>query len=362
MTRRPTPAGLLAFLALFALFVAACGGGSDGDSSSGEASTDATTGAGEEPTTVRLGYFPNVTHASAIVGVEKGIFEEKLGDDELEVATFNAGPAAIEALFSDALDATYIGPNPAINAFAKSNGEAIRIISGATSGGAALVVKPDITKPADLKGKKIASPQLGNTQDVALRSWLKDQGITTTTEGGGDASIVPQENAQTLETFKSGAISAAWVPEPWVTRLVDEGGGKVLVDESTLWPHGDFVTTHLIVRTEFLKKHPGAVRRLLEGQVAANEFIAANPSEAQTVVNAGIEKITSKKLADNVIQGAWKNLRFTNDPIAVSLKGSADHAVDVGLLEEVDLEGIYDLKLLNEVLTKAGEAEIDASL
>jgi NitT/TauT family transport system substrate-binding protein len=347
---------LVVVLALVVVLFSACGGGGGG-SDGGDGSTAATAAGArdEKPTTIRLGYFPNVTHATAIVGVEKGIFQEKLGDDTLEVSTFNAGPAAVEALFSDALDATYIGPNPAINAFAKSNGEAIRIISGATSGGAALVVKPAITKAADLEGKKIASPQLGNTQDVALRSWLKDQGIATTPEGGGDASIVPQENAQTLDTFKSGAISAAWVPEPWVTRLVTEGGGKVLVDESTLWPDGAFVTTHLIVRTKFLEEHPGAVKRLLEGQVAANEFVATNPSEAQALVNQGIEQATSKRLSDAVIQGAWKNLRFTNDPVASSLKTSAAHASDVGLLEKVDLDGIYDLTLLNQVLKAAGE-------
>jgi NitT/TauT family transport system substrate-binding protein len=348
-----------------ALLLAACG---TGDDAGGASNTEAKANPGakanaeaEAPTTVRLGYFPNVTHASAIVGVEKGIFEEKLGDDTLEVSTFNAGPAAVEALFSEALDATYIGPNPAINAFVKSKGDAIRIISGATAGGAALVVKPEITKVADLKGRKIASPQLGNTQDVALRYWLKENGIATTPEGGGDASIVPQENAQTLETFKTGQISAAWVPEPWVTRLVTEGGGKVLVDETSLWPKGEFVTTHLVVRTKFLEEHPGAVRRLLEGQVAANAYIAEHEAEAQSLVNQGIEKITSKRLADNVIVGAWKNLRFTNDPIASSLAGSAEHAEAVGLLEKVDLHGIYDLDLLNEVLNEAGEPAVKAS-
>ena len=355
MSRRTTrpSAPLLALLALLALVAAACGGSDDGGGGAAAAA--------EEPTTVRLGYFPNVTHASAIVGVEKGIFQEKLGEDELEVSTFNAGPAAVEALFSEALDAAYIGPNPAINAFVKSNGKAIRIISGATSGGAFLVVKPEIAAAADLKGKKVASPQLGGTQDVALRYWLEDNGLDTTTEGGGDVSIVPQENAQTLETFKTGDIAGAWVPEPWATRLVTEGGGKVLVDEADLWPDGDFVTTHLIVRTKFLEEHPGAVRRLLEGQVAANAFIAANEAEAQALVNKGIEKITSKRVADPVIQGAWKNLRFTNDPIASSLAASAKHAEEVGLLEEVDLDGIYSLDLLNEVLEAAGEDEVKAA-
>ena len=346
---------LLALLFPLALVAGACGSGSESSGGSTAGAASGSEPAEEEPTTVRLGYFPNVTHASAIVGVEKGIFQEKLGDDELKVSTFNAGPAAVEALFSEALDATYIGPNPAINAFVKSNGEAIRIISGATSGGAFLVVKPEITKPADLKGEKIASPQLGGTQDVALRSWLKENGIATTAEGGGDASILPQENSQTLETFKTGDIAAAWVPEPWATRLVNEGGGKILVDEADLWPQGEFVTTHLIVRTKFLEEHPGAVRRLLEGQVAANTFIAENEAESQKLVNAGIEKITTKALAEPVITGAWKNLRFTNDPIASSLATSAEHAEEVGLLQKVDLDGIYALDLLNEVLEEAGE-------
>jgi NitT/TauT family transport system substrate-binding protein len=314
--------------------------------------------AAERPTTVRLGYFPNVTHASAIVGVEKGIFQEKLGDDKLEVSTFNAGPAAVEALFSEALDAAYVGPNPAINAYVTSKGAAIRIISGATSGGASLVVRPDVTDAGSLRGRTVASPQLGGTQDVALRSWLAGKGLKTTPEGGGDVRIVPQENAQTLETFKSGDIAGAWVPEPWATRLVTEGGGKVLVDEADLWPGGDFVTTHLIVRTAFLKEHPATVRRLLEGQVAANAYLADHVTEAQTAVNDGIERITSKRLADALITAAWPHLRFTNDPIASSLKTSAEHAEQVGLLDDVDLSGIYDLRLLNEVLQAAGEQPV----
>ena len=235
--------------------------------------------------TLRLGYFPNITHAPAVVGVEKGIFAEKLGADvKLEPKTFNAGPAAIEAVFSGALDATYIGPNPTVNAFSKSKGEAVRVISGAASGGVALVVKPGITGPQDLKGKKIATPQLGNTQDVAIRYWLKQQGLTTTKEGGGDVKIVPQENAQTVETFNSGAIDGAWVPEPFVSRLVN-AGGKVLVDERDLWPDKKFVITNLLVSTKFLKAHPDVVQKLVEGQVAANEFVNTKPDEAQQAIS-----------------------------------------------------------------------------
>jgi NitT/TauT family transport system substrate-binding protein len=365
MRARPRHALLAAALvAVVALILGACGsGGSTAPAGGAGATASAGTVPADEaqPVTLRLGHFPNVTHATAIVGVESGIFAKALGTDKLEVQTFNAGPAAVEALFSGALDATYIGPNPAINAFAKSNGEAIRVVSGATSGGASLVVKPAITSAAALKGKKIASPQLGNTQDVALRYWLEDNGLKTDPQGGGDVSIVPQENAQTLETFKSGTIDGAWVPEPWVTRLVQEGGGKVLVNEDTLWPGGKFVTTHLVVRTEFLKQHPATVYRLLQGQIAANDFVNQTPAEAQKLVNQGIEKLTGKRISDAVITAAWKNLAFTNDPIASSLTASAQHAAGVGLLQKVDLKGIYDLSLLNTALKNAGKPEVKAS-
>jgi NitT/TauT family transport system substrate-binding protein len=182
--------------------------------------------------------------------------------------------------------------------------------------------------------------------------------LKTDTQGGGDVSIVPQENSQTLEGFKSGAIAGAWVPEPWATRLVQEGRGKVLVDEASLWPGGKFVTTQLVVRTEFLNKHPDAVRRLIEGQVAANAFVNANPAETKKIVNDAITKYTGKGIASAVIDAAWKNLVFTNDPVALSLTASAQHAEAVGLLDPVSLDGIYDLSVLNAVLKSQGQATI----
>ncbi|MEY2424776.1 MAG: sulfonate transport system substrate-binding protein [Actinomycetota bacterium] len=345
---------LLTLLAALLIVVSlgACGS----DDNKKEASTATTSSAA--PVTVRLGYFPNITHATALVGVKKGIYAEKLGNDKLETQTFNAGPLAVEALFANAIDATYIGPNPAINAFAQSNGDAIRIIAGATSGGAALVVKPEINSAADLKGKTVATPQVGNTQDVAWRFWLKEKGLTTDTTGGGDVKTLAQENGLTLQTFQTGDIQGAWVPEPWVTRLVQEGGGKILVDEKDLWKGGDFVTTHLIVRTKFLEEHPATVKRLLQGHIAATKYVNANTADAQAVANAEIERITTKKLADGVITTAWKSLRFTNDPIAASLKLSATHAQAVDLLDPLNLRGIYDLTLLNELLSGAGEGTV----
>ena len=218
-------------------------------------------------------------------------------------------------------------------------------------------MRDGIDAPADLAGTTLATPSLGNTQDVALRAWLEEQGYTTDTAGGGDVSITPQDNADTLTAFQTGAIDGAWVPEPWATRLVSEGGGHVLVDERDIWPDGRFVTTHLIVTTEFLADHPDVVKRLIEGLADAVDAANDDPATAQTTVNDGIEAVTSSRLADATIAGAWEHLEFTLDPIASSLQTSADHAIAAGLLDPVDLTapGIYDLTLLNEVLAERGE-------
>ena len=352
-----TPALAVALL----LSVAACGDDDPG-ASVGASASPSEAAAGGEQVTLRLGYFPNVTHATALVGVESGTFAAALGADvELETQTFNAGPEAVEALFAEALDATFIGPNPAINAYAQSNGDAIRIISGSTSGGASFVVRPDITGPEQLSGTKLATPQLGGTQDVALRAWLAEQGLETDIEGGGEVSILPQENSATLDAFKAGEIDGAWLPEPWATRLVLEGGAKVLFDERDIWPEGQFVTTHLIVRTAFLEEHSDVVKKLLEGQVQATELVSADAAAAQAQVNTQIEAITGKALDDQVLATAWDHLEFTVDPVASSLQTSADHAIEIGLLDQVDLAspGIYDLSLLNEVLTANDQPAVE---
>ena len=313
---------------------------------------------GGEAAAIRLGYFPNITHAPALIGVKDGLFAKALGSTKLEAKTFNAGPAAIEALFSGAIDATYIGPNPAINGWATSRGTGLKIIAGSTSGGAGLVVKQGINAPADLKGKKIATPQLGNTQDVALRAWLKQNGLNADTQGGGDVSVLPQDNATAVQAFAQGAIDGAWVPEPNLSRMVLDSKGKILVNEKDLWPGGQFVTTHLIVKQDFLKKYPATVKKLVQGHVAAVDFIAANGAQAQTDANAQIESLSGKPLKPEVLKAAFANLTFTTDPIAPSLFTSAQHAQDVGLLKPVDLKGIYDLTILNEVLKAGGKSAV----
>lgn len=305
----------------------------------------------DQPLTLRLGYFPNLTHAPALVGIKKGYFASALGSNvTIETHTFNAGGDAITAILSNSIDATFVGPSPTTNAFVQSHGEAVRVIAGSTSGGALLVVRPGITSVAQLKGKKIADPQLGATQDVALRWFLKNNGFATDTLGGGDVSILPQDNAQTLTAFKQGQIDGAWVPEPWASRLVVEGKGKILVDERDLWPQGQFVTTNLIVRTDFLQAHPKRIKALLEGLYQAIAYLNSNPSDAQTLTNGAVSEITGKALANGVVAAAWPHMTFTLDPLAATLKVSADHAHAVGLVPAVNLKGLYDLSLLNQVL------------
>ena len=310
---------------------------------------------------VRLGFFPNVTQAPALVGIAEGTFTAALGSGvDLQTSTFNAGTEAVEALLAESLDVTFIGPNPAINAFARSDGDAIRIVSGSASGGAYLVVKPEITSVEQLKGTTLASPSLGNTQDVALRAWLKDNGLKTTPDGGGDVSILPQSNSTTLESFINGDLDGAWVPEPWATRMVQEGGGSVLVDERDLWPDtdGQYVTTHVIVRTDFLNAHPDLVKAVLVGLADALALIEADPARAQADVIGQITEIVGSEPSAEVIARSFGHLTFTLDPVAASLRKSADDAIAVGLLDPVDLTEIYDLTLLNEILAERGEPEV----
>ena len=311
------------------------------------------------PLTIRLGFFPNLTHAPALVGLQNGLFAGQLGQAvTIEQHTFNAGGDAVIAVLSGSIDVSFVGPNPTVNAYVQSRGQAIRVISGATSGGALFVVQPGITSPSQLRGRKIADPQLGGTQDVALRWYLKSVGLNTDTLGGGDVSVLPQDNSQTLNAFKQRQIDGAWVPEPWASRLVVEAGGRVLVDERDLWPNGNFVTTDVIVATQFLHNHPKRVKALLEGLYATVAFLNANAAQAQSIASAAVARITGKKLADGVVSAAWPHMGFTLDPLAATLKTSADHARSLGLLRDANLNGLYDLTLLNEVLAEHNQAAV----
>ncbi len=276
---------------------------------------------------------------------------QELGDTKLSTQVFNAGPDVVEAVFAGALDAAYIGPSPAINAYGQSDGEAVRIISGAASGGAQLVVREGIDSPEDLKGTTLASPQLGNTQDVALRTWLTEQGLENSIEGGGDVTIAPTANADTLTLFQDGELDGAWLPEPWASRLVIEAGAHVLVDEAELWDEGQFVTTNMIVRTEFLEQYPETVDALLRGARGRRAGGHRRPDAAKEAVNTGLETAGGSPLDAEVLDRAWENLEITWEPLAATLEESAQHAFDAGTSEElVELDGIYDLRPLNAIL------------
>lgn len=310
---------------------------------------------------LRLGYFANVTHAPALVGLEQGLFEDALGEVDVTTSVFNAGPAAIEALTAGAIDATYIGPNPSINTFIQSGGESARIVAGAATGGAALVVADGIDSAEDLAGTTLASPQLGNTQDVALRVWLADQGYATDVSGGGDVSVTPTENAQTLTLFQDGQLDGAWLPEPWVSRLVIDEGADVLVDEAELWPDGEFPTTVLLVRAEFLEQHPDVVEQLLEAHLAAVQWIADNPDDAPDVINAALEAETGKPLSDAVIERALEHVTFSVDPHADTFETLVSNGLEAGTQKEGSIDGLFDLRLLNGLLEASGSDTVSAA-
>jgi NitT/TauT family transport system substrate-binding protein len=347
------PARVLAASAAVLSLVAAVAGCSraGGSDQTQAASTD------KGPATeLRLGYFPNVTHAAALVGLGQGLFAKELGSTKLVPTKFNAGPEAVGALLGGSLDASFIGSGPAINAYAKSNGDAVRLIAGTTSGGAQLVVKPTITKPEDLIGKTVVTPQLGNTQDVSLKKWLAEKNLT------GKVKVTNLENAQTLDSFKKGDVDAAWLPEPWSSRLVLDAGAKVLLDEATLWPGGKFPTTVLIVRTQFLQEHPATVKALLTGLVASIDFSANDKAAAKKVVNDQLKQLTGKALKPAVIDRAFSNITITADPIAAQFPQLAKDQVTAGIAKQApSVAGFADLGPLNDVLTKSGKAAVDAA-
>jgi NitT/TauT family transport system substrate-binding protein len=313
-------------------------------------------------TTVRVGAFPNITHPQAMIGKANGWFEKAMGSQvKIDWKSFNAGPSAIEALFAGAIDLTYIGPNPAINGYVRSNGEALRIVAGATSGGAALVVRNDagIQKAEDFHGKRIGSPQMGNTQDVALRAWLKSNGMKSR-DKGGDVQVIPVANPDQMTLFLKKELDAAWAPEPWASRLIREANGRLFLDERTLWPNGQFITAHLIVSTKFLKEHPDLVKRWLEAHVELTDWINGHQADAKQLLNQQISKETGKALSPEVLNDSFGRLQVTYDPLKASLFNAARSAFDAGFLgrQMPDLSKLYDLSLLNQVLTAKGKKAI----
>jgi NitT/TauT family transport system substrate-binding protein len=342
---------LVATIAALALLATACSRADEG-----QTSTDTTAAQDTSPATeLRLGYFPNVTHAPALIGLEKGLFEKELGSTKLTRQEFNAGPNEVSALLGGSLDIGFIGSGPAINSYAKSKGAAVRLISGVTSAGAQFVTAPDISKPEDLVGKTVVTPQLGNTQDVSLKKWLADKKLT------GKVQVTNMENAQTLDAFKSGQVQAAWLPEPWSSRLVLEAGAKVFVDEKDLWKDGKFPTTVLVVRTEFLEQHPQTVKAFLKGLVASIDYADENEADAQAAVNKQLEALTGKALKPEVMERAWSNITLTFDPVAGQFKQLAKDQVTAGIAETApDVAGFADLSQLNAVLEEAGKPAVDA--
>jgi len=343
--RRVTTAALIGA----ALLLAGCSSSSSSPSASSTANANA---AGSSPVTVRLGLLSNITHAPALIALKEGLFTKALGSaGTLKATAFSAGTEETTAILAGQLDAAYVGPNPAINAWQKSNGTAIKIVSGAATGGASIVVTKGITSASQLKGKSLATPSLGNTQDVALRYWLKQNGVTTTTTGGGDAFVKPTKpNSAAVLQFKSGQIAGGSEPAPYDIQMVQDGGTVLLSEPG--------VTTLLVVTQSFLSAHPAIVADLVKAQVQANAFIKSNPAQAQADANAELASYTGKPLKPAIVAASFKEITFTNDPDAASLKTDADQAVSLGLLKPVNLSGIYELGPLNQALAAAGEAQV----
>jgi NitT/TauT family transport system substrate-binding protein len=306
---------------------------------------------------LRIGHFPNITHAQALILRDSGEGEKTVGS-RIEWKVFNAGPSAMEALLSGELDLAYVGPNPAVNAFMRSRGKSLKIIAGASTGGAALVVHADasITKPSDLKGKKIAAPELGNTQDVALRHWLKEQGLKT----GRDVQVISAKNPEIFLFFQRKQIAAAWVPEPWLSRLLQDANGQIFIDEGTLWQGGKFPTAVLVVRTNYLNRHRDIVARFLKAHLWAETIFNRSPAKAQQSINKQLGIILGKPLPEKVVTAAYSRIHVTHDPLRSQLVKGAAHAGDLGYLPPESvfnrsrLAEIFELTPLNELLQKQG--------
>jgi NitT/TauT family transport system substrate-binding protein len=330
--------------------------GCSSSSTSGATATGATAGASDAgnsaPVTVRLGFLTNITHASALIGLKLGYFDQALGSaGTLKPTAFASGTQETTAILAGQLDAAYVGPNPAINAWQKSSGSAIKVVSGAATGGASVVVKKGVASAAQLKGQTLATPSLGNTQDVAVRYWLKQNGLATSATGGGDVFIKPTTpNSAAVLEFQSGQIAGGSEPAPYDVEMVKDGGTVLLSEPG--------VTTLLVVTQSFLTAHPAIVADLLKAQIQANDYIKNNSAAAQTAANAELAAYTGKPLKADIVAASFKEITFTNDPDESSLTADASQATSLGLLKAVNLTGIFDLSPLNTALSAAGEATI----
>src|SRR6266704_6699817 len=288
----------------------------------------------EENTTIRFGHFPNITHAQGVIAHAlsrqgKGWFEKSLGPNvEIQWFTYNAGPSAMEAIFAKSLDVTYVGPGPALNAYLKSNGEEIRVISGAANGGAALVVKADspIKTPADFRGKKIATPQLGNTQDISCRAWLKAQGFKVT-QTGGDVTVVPTANPDQLALFQSRGVDAVWTVEPWVTRLERDAKAKVFLEDTNV------ITTWLASSVKFLNAHRDLAKKVVNANKELTDWIQAHPEDAQKILISELKEETKADFAPEAVSQAWKRIQFTTEVSRDLLAKAVQDGKDAGFLK-----------------------------
>jgi NitT/TauT family transport system substrate-binding protein len=295
-------------------------------------------------TKIRVGHFPNITHAQGVIAHAmtrqgKGWFEERLGPGtKIEWFVYNAGPSAMEAIFARSIDLTYVGPGPALNAFTKSNGAEIRLIAGAANGGAGLVVQPDgnLKAPADFRGKRIATPQLGNTQDISCRAWLTEGGLKIT-QLGGDAQVIPTQNADQLGLFKAKKVDAVWTVEPWLTRLEQEASGKVLIEEK------EVATTVLISSVKFLSQQRELTKRFAQAHAELTDWIVKNPDEAQRLIKAELLEETKSDMAPQVIASAWKRIVFTSETPRTSVEKFMQNSVKAGFIKTApDLSKLFE--------------------
>jgi NitT/TauT family transport system substrate-binding protein len=290
--------------------------------------------AAQEKTTIRFGHFPNITHAQGVIAHAlsrqgKGWFEKYLGPNvEIQWFTYNAGPSAMEAIFAKSLDVTYVGPGPALNAYFKSNGEEIRVISGAANAGAALVVKADspIKVPADFRGKKIATPQLGNTQDISCRAWLKAQGFKVT-QIGGDVIVIPTANPDQLALFQNGGVDAVWTVEPWVTRLERDAKARVFLEDKNT------ITTWLISSVKFLGHRRDLAKKIADANVELTKWIQQNQAEAQKLLIDELKAETRADFAPDAVAQAWNRILFTSDVSRDLISKSVQDGKDAGFLK-----------------------------